>query len=401
MEIVGRLQVYHQEEKKIGFRGNSSVFKALNDKGEIFAIKHVKPHTRYLQREIQNLTLKLDYCISLVEAIDLPPDTVALVFKYYPASLEDILDGVDYNFPTRIKWLRQMCIGFAGIHRQNIIHRDIKPENILLTEKSAAADVIIADFGFSINTEIDLAKTCLGSNGYYAPEIPRGAGYTNKVDVYSFGMLAYALIFREGPPHRRGIHLPENSEFLPQEYYGRVYELMESCIQNHPEKRLTFDEILQLKIFKIDEEEFKRRSEKIKYARQCLSFIEEKKRIIDKLGWSHEEEWFGKILVLNCYKFAKVVVERSVKVMLEIDNSRLDTSKIEELPMRIQNKINEYSINFNESFYDESIQQRFKIYLAKYNGTPLEGVSSKELGKFICEACKYCMQVFYKPPTKT
>ena len=95
MEIV-EYYSYSAGKKKIGFRGNSSVFKAHNGKGEIFAINHAMTHKRYLQREIQSLTkLKLDYCIFLVEAIDLLIGAAALVFKYYPASLQDILDYVD------------------------------------------------------------------------------------------------------------------------------------------------------------------------------------------------------------------------------------------------------------------------------------------------------------------
>ena len=47
------------------------------------------------------------------------------------------------------RFLIQLAIGLRHIHDRNIIHRDLKPANILLTERSTAATIKIADFGFA------------------------------------------------------------------------------------------------------------------------------------------------------------------------------------------------------------------------------------------------------------
>lgn len=53
------------------------------------------------------------------------------------------------------------------MHSQGVIHRDIKPENILL----AGGTVKLADFGLSINAELERPVTRAGTLDYMAPEV--------------------------------------------------------------------------------------------------------------------------------------------------------------------------------------------------------------------------------------
>ena len=113
---------------------------------------------------------------------------------------------------------RQMAIGVKYLHEHSITHRDLKPENILLMSPETNETLIkITDFGLSkfIN-ETSLLKTfcgtptylgrrehCSGKKSthwnrfYLAPEIlvSRGEGsYTNKVDVWSLGVILYICL---------------------------------------------------------------------------------------------------------------------------------------------------------------------------------------------------------------
>ena len=88
------------------------------------------------------------------------------------------------------------------LHFKNIIHRDLKPENILLDENYYPQ---ISDFGtaFMFNDEEKRKKQekeIVGTVIYSAPEIfIEEKPYTNKVDVYSFAIIAYELLTGEPP----------------------------------------------------------------------------------------------------------------------------------------------------------------------------------------------------------
>ncbi|KAL6762275.1 kinase-like domain-containing protein [Haematococcus lacustris] len=106
--------------------------------------------------------------------------------------------------------LEPFLSGLRLIHEQGLIHRDIKPENILLNH---SFQIKIADFGLSIDSTNEVANTRLGTIDYLAPEIldcpvkqnPNdnkenpNIGYTNKVDCWSVGVLAYELLAGQPP----------------------------------------------------------------------------------------------------------------------------------------------------------------------------------------------------------
>jgi serine/threonine protein kinase len=77
------------------------------------------------------------------------------------------------------------------IHSQHVIHRDLKPSNILLDDSH---EIRIGDFGSGTFSTLDATQTLgHGTLSYMAPE-QRGDGYTNKVDVYSFGLIFYEIL---------------------------------------------------------------------------------------------------------------------------------------------------------------------------------------------------------------
>lgn len=84
---------------------------------------------------------------------------------------------------------------------QNITHRDLKPENILLvSEKTDNLDLKIADLGFCQKFETEKGMDlCLGTPLYMAPELVNKERYSEKVDVWSLGIITYQLLSGKTP----------------------------------------------------------------------------------------------------------------------------------------------------------------------------------------------------------
>lgn len=75
------------------------------------------------------------------------------------------------------------------------MHRDLKPENILLNDKK---EIKIIDFGWS-NRDDDIRNTYCGTPDYLSPEMITGDGHSNKLDVWTAGVLMYELLHGKAP----------------------------------------------------------------------------------------------------------------------------------------------------------------------------------------------------------
>ena len=81
----------------------------------------------------------------------------------------------------------------VSLDEQGIIHRDLKLENILMKEKKCNYKIKLIDFGLACFTDnINTFRLC-GTPGYMAPEVLRDKDYDTQVDVFSAGVILFAL----------------------------------------------------------------------------------------------------------------------------------------------------------------------------------------------------------------
>ncbi|XP_031550276.1 serine/threonine-protein kinase pakA-like [Actinia tenebrosa] len=88
---------------------------------------------------------------------------------------------------------RQLLEGISFLHHQKLIHRDIESCNILVRRNG---EIKIADFGTAIYTK-DVAHEFgyqVGTVNWMAPEIIKGRRYSEKVDIWSLGVVLIELI---------------------------------------------------------------------------------------------------------------------------------------------------------------------------------------------------------------
>ncbi|CAF2259070.1 hypothetical protein BRARA_H02644 [Brassica rapa] len=146
---------------------------------------------------------------------------------------------------------KELMLVISYCHEMGVVHRDVKPENILLT---GGGKIQLADFGLAMRIAKGQTLSGLaGSPAYVTPEVI-SENYSEKVDVWSAGVLLYALL--SGVLPFRGDSLDAIFEAIKKvklDFNSGVWQsvskpardLLSRMLTRDESARLTADEVLR------------------------------------------------------------------------------------------------------------------------------------------------------------
>ncbi|KAF6159049.1 hypothetical protein GIB67_032666 [Kingdonia uniflora] len=194
-------------DNKLGRGGFGSVYKGKFPDGQEIAVKRLSKRSEQGSEEFMNEVVvisKLQHR-NLVRLVGccIEGEEKMLVYEYLPnKGLDSFL--FDPKKQSLLDWRKRFQIiegigrGTLYLHRDSrlkVIHRDLKASNILLDEE---LNPKISDFGmariFGGNEVQADTRRVVGTYGYMSPEYAMKGRFSEKSDVFSFGVLLLEIV---------------------------------------------------------------------------------------------------------------------------------------------------------------------------------------------------------------
>jgi serine/threonine protein kinase/tetratricopeptide (TPR) repeat protein len=212
--MLGRRVGDYRIERRIGYGGMAAVYLASRADEQFqmrVAVKLLRPdldHAELLRRflnERQTLAaLDHPHIVKLLDGGSTEESLPYLVMDYVEGvPIDEYCDEHSLSVQQRLRLFCTVCEAVAYAHQHNVIHRDLKPNNILVTRDGKAK---LLDFGIAkvLDTSNTLQLATRTANrhltpAFASPEQVRGDTVAATTDIYSLGVVLYALLTGRRP----------------------------------------------------------------------------------------------------------------------------------------------------------------------------------------------------------
>ncbi|KAG0473743.1 hypothetical protein HPP92_015089 [Vanilla planifolia] len=261
----------------LGMGPSGATFKVALEDGTTVVVKRLKP-VGIGKKEFKQ---KMEIIGKLGKHPNIAPllayyyseDEKLMVYDYVSTGiLSNILHGDEATERARLDWTSRLRIalavahGLAHIHRGKggkLVHGNIKSSNILLSREH---DACITDVGLAAIMRAP-ASPCV-AEGHRAPETIQSRKFTQKSDIYSFGVLLLEMLTgiapRQSPAYGGVVDLPRwvqsvlREEWTAEVFdvelirYRNVEELIRmlqiamDCVAGVPDQRPNIEQVIQM-----------------------------------------------------------------------------------------------------------------------------------------------------------
>uniref|UniRef100_A0A3B4AVX7 Mitogen-activated protein kinase kinase kinase 7 n=1 Tax=Periophthalmus magnuspinnatus TaxID=409849 RepID=A0A3B4AVX7_9GOBI len=247
------------EVEEVVGRGAFGVVCKAKWKGNDVAIKTIESESERKAFVVELRQLSRVSHPNIVKLYGSCNNPVCLVMEYAEGgSLYNVLHGAEplpfYTASHAMSWCLQCAQGVAYLHGMKpkaLIHRDLKPPNLLLV---AGGTVLkICDFGTACDIQTHMTNN-KGSAAWMAPEVFEGSNYSEKCDVFSWGIILWEVITRRKPfdeiggPAFRIMWAVHNGTRPPliKNLPKPLESLMTRCWSKDPSQRPSMEEIVKI-----------------------------------------------------------------------------------------------------------------------------------------------------------
>ncbi|CAH0588972.1 unnamed protein product [Chrysodeixis includens] len=247
-----------QEVSVVGKGAFGVVWKGLW-RNTLVAVKHINSEAekREFSIEVRQLSRVCHQNIVRLYGACTKGAHVCLVMEYAEGgSLYNVLHNrpkPKYTAAHAMSWARQCAEGVAYLHAMKpkpLIHRDLKPPNLLLV--GGGQRLKICDFGTAADKATYMTNN-KGSAAWMAPEVFEGSTYTEKCDVFSWGIILWEVLSRRKPFEEGGsafrimwaVHTgqrPNLIEGCPEP----IEHLMTQCWHKVPAERPSMAKVVEI-----------------------------------------------------------------------------------------------------------------------------------------------------------
>jgi len=235
-----------QREKDNSKNHREVVLKSLNNSST---------NTNFLEETAKHKLID-DWFNNIVPCYGLSQDpetgNYLMVMEYIPeGNLRQYLSNKNKNLTLKdkISHLAKIAQGLKDIHAKNLVHRDFHSGNILKgVEKTSC---LITDLGLcKPANETNQEDKVFGVMPYVAPEVLQNQPYTQKADIYSFGIIIYEVLTGLPPYYDQNHNLDlalRICQGLRPKFNIKIPQLLENlirrCWDKDPQKRPATNEL--------------------------------------------------------------------------------------------------------------------------------------------------------------